>query len=77
MYLTHLEGVGKLALIKQHGFTGKVVCNELEREWAETGKYDVDEWHISDAANIGWKPPSNSFDAICTSNIRQQNGRPP
>lgn len=59
-------GVGKLALIKQHGFTGKVVCNELEREWAETGKYDVDEWHIGDAANMGWAA-SNSFDAICTS----------
>ena len=26
-------GIGKLALIKEHGFTGKVICNELEREW--------------------------------------------
>ena len=25
-------GVGKLAMIKEHGFIGKVVCNELERE---------------------------------------------
>ena len=64
-------GVGKLAMIKQHGFTGKVVCNELEREWAETGKYDVDEWHIGDAANIGWAA-SNSFDAICTSFIETE-----
>ena len=23
-------GAGKLALIKEHGFTGKVVCNELQ-----------------------------------------------
>jgi len=59
-------GVGKLALIKEYGFTGKVVCNELEREWAETCKYNVDEWHIGDAANMTWAE-SNSFDAICTS----------
>lgn len=59
-------GVGKLALIKEHGFTGKVVCNELEREWAETLAYNVDEWHIGDAANMVWAV-SKSFDAICTS----------
>ncbi len=59
-------GVGKLALIKEHGFTGKVVCNELEREWAETSPHNVDEWHIGDAANMEWAK-SNSFDAICTS----------
>ncbi len=59
-------GVGKLALIKEHGFTGKVICNELEREWAETSTHKVDEWHIGDAANMAWAE-SNSFDAICTS----------
>jgi len=25
-------GTGKLALIKTHGYTGKVICNELERD---------------------------------------------
>jgi len=59
-------GVGKLALIKEQGFTGKVICNELEREWAETSQHNVDEWHIGDAANMTWAE-SNSFDAICTS----------
>jgi SAM-dependent methyltransferase len=59
-------GVGKLALIKEHGFTGKVICNELEREWAETSPHNVDEWYIGDAANMVWAE-SNSFDAICTS----------
>lgn len=59
-------GVGKLALIKEYGFTGKVICNELEPEWAETSPYNVDEWHIGDAANMAWAE-SNSFDAICTS----------
>ena len=41
-------GIGKLALIKEHGFNGKVICNELEREWAETSPHNVDEWHIGD-----------------------------
>lgn len=59
-------GIGKIALIKEHGFIGKVVCNELEQEWAETSPYNVDEWHIGDAANMAWAE-SNSFDAICTS----------
>ena len=59
-------GVGKLALIKEQGFTGKVICNELEREWTETSQYNVDEWHIGDAENMNWAL-NNSFDAICTS----------
>lgn len=59
-------GIGKLALIKQYGFTGKVVCNELEKEWVEASNYDVDEWHIGDAANMEWAK-DNYFDAICTS----------
>jgi DNA modification methylase len=59
-------GVGKLALIKEHGFTGKVVCNELEQEWVESSTHNVDEWHIGDAANMAWAE-SNSFVAICTS----------
>lgn len=59
-------GIGKLALIKEHGFTGKVICNELEREWVETSPHNVDEWHIGDAANMDWAE-SSSFDAICTS----------
>lgn len=58
-------GVGKLALIKQYGFTGKVVCNELEPEWAKAGKYNVDEWSIGDAANLRFA--NCEFDAICTS----------
>ena len=59
-------GVGKLALIKEHGYSGKVVCNELEPEWANTSTYAVDEWRIGDAASMLWANDS-SFDAICTS----------
>lgn len=58
-------GVGKLALIKDYGFKGRVVCNEIEREWTETGKYSVDEWSIGDAANLRFA--NCEFDAICTS----------
>jgi SAM-dependent methyltransferase len=58
-------GIGKLALIKDYGFKGKVVCNELEPEWAEIGKYKVDEWSIGDAANLRFA--NCEFDAICTS----------
>lgn len=58
-------GVGKLALIKKFGFNGKVVCNEIEAEWAETSEYDVDEWSIGDAANLRFA--NHEFDAICTS----------
>ena len=42
-----------------------MVCNELEREWAEIGKYNVDEWSIGDAANLRFA--NCEFDAICTS----------
>lgn len=59
-------GTGKLALIKQHGFTGKIICNELEPEWIVTSPYPIDEMHIGDAACMSWARNS-SFDAICTS----------
>jgi len=63
--LDPFAGVGKLALIKDYGFKGRVVCNEIEREWAEMGKYNVDEWSIGDAANLQFA--NCEFDAICTS----------
>lgn len=55
-----------MALIKVYGFTGKIICNEIESEWVETSEYDVDEWHIGDAENMSWAE-TNLFDAICTS----------
>lgn len=64
--LDPFAGIGKLALIKQHGFKGKVTCNELESEWIESSTYDVDEWFNGDAANMSWSE-DNRFDAICTS----------
>jgi DNA modification methylase len=64
--LDPFAGIGKIALIKNYGFTGKIICNELEKEWTETGKYNVDEWHVGDAANMDWAE-NHFFDAICTS----------
>lgn len=62
--LDPMAGTGKLACIKAYGYTGRVVCNELEPEWADS--YAVDEWHFSDAAAMEWAN-DESFDAICTS----------
>lgn len=59
-------GVGKLASIKDYGFSGKIFCNEIEEEWVTASDYKVDEWHIGDASNMSWAE-NNYFDAICTS----------
>jgi len=64
--LDPFAGTGKLALIKQFGFTGKVVCNELEPEWITTTPHPVDEYHVGDAAHMSWAA-DNHFAAICTS----------
>lgn len=65
--LDPLAGSGKVALIKEYGYTGIVVCNDLEREWVDA-QYNVDEWHFGDAANMLWSP-DNRFDAIVVSPV--------
>ena len=62
--LDPFAGTGKLALIKNFGFSGEVWCNELEPEWAKTNAYKVDKWNIGDACNLSW---AVGVDAICTS----------
>jgi hypothetical protein len=64
--LDPFAGTGKLALIKSYGFTGKVICNEIEPEYANNSTYPVDEWHIGDSADMNWSE-DNYFSAICTS----------
>lgn len=59
-------GTGKLALIKDFGFSGRVICNEIEKEWANSSVHQVDEWRIGDAAKMDWAK-SETIDAICTS----------
>lgn len=58
-------GTGKLALIKEHGYQGKIFCSELEPEW--TKQYDgIDRWLIGDSAKTDFIK-DGYFDAICTS----------
>lgn len=63
--LDPFAGTGKIASIKQHGFTGRVVCNDLEPEWKDPS-FPVDEWHLGDAEHLSWCNDA-TFDAICTS----------
>lgn len=64
--LDPMAGTGKLALIKNYGFKGKIVCNEIEPEWMDTSEMPVDEWHVGDASKMIWAE-NDSFDGICTS----------
>jgi hypothetical protein len=59
-------GIGKLAEIKKHGYTGKIICNEIESEWPTQSTHQVDQWNIGDAQNLSWLD-NESIPAICTS----------
>lgn len=62
--LDPMAGTGKLALIKEHGYDGKIYCNDI-LDW-KTAKYDgVDKWTFTDAANLPYE--DEYFDALCTS----------
>lgn len=64
--LDMFAGSGKLAEIRKHGFTGEIICNELEREWAESSAYFNDvRWIFGDARRIPMEP--DSVEAIATS----------
>jgi tRNA G10 N-methylase Trm11 len=62
--LDPFAGTGKIAEIKKYGYVGKIICNEIEKEWAVNP--DVDEWHIGDAEGMNYLT-DNCIDAICTS----------
>ena len=40
--LDPFAGTGKIGLIKEFGFNGKVFCNEIEPEWCFNKKYKID-----------------------------------
>ena len=62
--LDPMAGTGKLALIKEHGFTGEIYCNDI-LDWG-TAKYEnVDKWTFDDAAMMAYE--DGYFDALCTS----------
>src|SRR5690606_20149612 len=63
--LDPMAGVGKIGLLRDYGFAGRIVANEIEPEWA----YQAPPWvevRISDAANMAWAN-DEEFDAIVTS----------
>lgn len=65
--LDPFAGTGKIGLIKQHGFNGKIYANDIENEWIELGRDKCDVLSCLDAENLQDIYPMNFFDAICTS----------
>ena len=68
--LDPMGGSGKLAAIKAYGYRGRVICNDLEPEWAAAENvangFAVDQWQHSDAAAMTWAEDA-TFEAIATS----------
>jgi len=64
--LDPMAGTGKIGLLKDHGYKGWIVCNELEPEWITPAPPGVDEVHIGDAEDMDWAEDER-FAAICTS----------
>jgi SAM-dependent methyltransferase len=60
-----MAGTGKIALVKNYGFEGKVFANDIEQDWVESD-YPVDYWSQGDAAHMNLFK-DGAFDAICTS----------
>lgn len=58
-------GTGKIAKIKELGFTGEVWVNEIEKDWLLPNKFNADVCLFEDAEYLHC--PDNFFDAICTS----------
>src|SRR5690606_38332667 len=63
--LDPMAGVGKIGLLRDYGFAGRIVANEIEPEWAVQAPPWV-EIHVGDAANMTWAR-DGEFDAIVTS----------
>ena len=58
-------GTGKIGLIREHGFSGRIYGNELEPEWIKDNLYGCDVITTQDAEFLDY--PEGFFDAICTS----------
>jgi SAM-dependent methyltransferase len=63
--LDPMAGTGKIAKIKDLGWCGEIVCNDLEPDWKKP-EYGVDRWYHTDAASMSWAR-DGEFNAICTS----------
>lgn len=65
--LDPMAGVGKIGLLRDYGFAGRIVANEIEPEWAAQAPAHV-EIHVGDAANMTWAR-DGEFDAVITSPV--------
>src|SRR5690606_19681990 len=63
--LDPMAGVGKIGLLRDYGFSGRIVANEIDPEWAAHSPAHV-EMHVGDAAAMTWAA-DGEFDAIVTS----------
>jgi hypothetical protein len=61
-----MAGTGKIGRIRQFGYSGKIICNDLEDWGEERDRFLVDRWEFGDAANISWAA-DGSVSAIVTS----------
>lgn len=62
--LDPFAGTGKIGEIKEHGFTGIVIANEIEPEWLQDNLYHCDEIYFEDAETLQLP---YQIDAIVTS----------
>lgn len=65
--LDPLAGTGKIGLLREYGFQGRIVANELEPEWAYQAPDHV-EVHVGDATCMDWAQ-DEEFEAIVTSPV--------
>ena len=65
--LDMFAGTGKIARIREFGFKGEIICNELEKDFAIGSPYygEVDRWIFGDACRVPLE--DNSIPAIATS----------
>jgi len=63
--LDPMAGVGKIAKLRDFGYSGRIVANELEPEWSEQTPPGV-EVRTGDARNMFWAQ-DGEFDMIITS----------
>lgn len=63
--LDPFAGTGKIGMIKNYGYRGKIYANEIEREWLMPNEYGCDVLTFDDAETLSYAP--GWFDAICTS----------
>lgn len=63
--LDPFAGTGKIGILKDCGYKGKIYANEIELEWLSNNVFNCDVLTYQDAEFLDY--PLEFFDAICTS----------